>query len=115
MTITIDDYLPFYNGNVLFAGANGIDKNIWAPLLEKAVAKLVGNYEYTNYGWQSESLRFLTGAPTYFRYNADYTGASAFAEIKEALGRGFNVGADTSSSSLFGLTVSHAYHVLGAY
>jgi Calpain family cysteine protease len=57
MTITIDDYIPFYNGNLIFekAAANAPGKsnnmNIWGVLLEKAFAKITGNYEYINYGW----------------------------------------------------------------
>ena len=81
MTITIDDYLPFYNGNLIFAGASYVDNNIWAPILEKAFAKVFGNYEYINDGWQSESLRFYTGAPTYMNYMSGYTAASAFSAV----------------------------------
>jgi hypothetical protein len=48
-------------------------------------------------------------------YCSGYTGASAFAAISTALGRNFNVGADTSGSSTYGLATSHAYAVLGVY
>jgi Calpain family cysteine protease len=57
MIITIDDYVPFYNGNLIFerVSANDAgkanDMNIWSVLLEKAFAKITGNYEYINYGW----------------------------------------------------------------
>ena len=54
MTITIDDYLPFYNGNLIFdnqASSGSGDMNIWAALLEKAFAKINGNYEAINEGW----------------------------------------------------------------
>ena len=48
--ITIDDYLPFMNGNLFFAKRPG-EGDMWATLLEKAYAKLNGNYESLNYGW----------------------------------------------------------------
>lgn len=54
MTITIDDYLPFYNGNLIFANqasSSSNDMNIWAALLEKSFAKVMGNYEAINEGW----------------------------------------------------------------
>lgn len=81
MTITIDDYLPFYNGGLIFANQSpndpgkANDMNIWSVLLEKAFAKINGNYEAINDGWQSESLRILTGAPTYMNYCSSYTGS----------------------------------------
>jgi hypothetical protein len=118
MTITIDDYLPFYNGNLIFSAQSSSssgDLNIWAALLEKTFAKIMGNYENINYGWQSESLRFLTGAPTYMIYTSSATSSAIWTEVDAAFKRGFNVGCDTSSSSSFGLPGSHAYHVLGTY
>lgn len=51
MTVTIDDYIPFYNGNLIFAQKSSKDLNVWHALLEKAFAKAMGNYEYINYGW----------------------------------------------------------------
>ena len=80
MIVTIDDYLPFYNGGLLFlhyTSYNG-DNNYWAPLMEKAAAKVFANYENLNYGWQSESLRILTGAPTYMYYNSNYDADAIF-------------------------------------
>jgi len=50
-TVTIDDYLPTYNGALIFENADANDKNVWSALLEKAFAKVVGNYEYINDGW----------------------------------------------------------------
>jgi hypothetical protein len=48
--ITVDDYVPFYNGNFIFdsKAPNGA---FWAVIMEKVFAKLNGNYEYINYGW----------------------------------------------------------------
>ena len=48
--VTIDDYLPFVNGNLIFNRKTS-DADFWAVLLEKAFAKINGNYEYINWGW----------------------------------------------------------------
>jgi hypothetical protein len=114
-TVTIDDYLPVYNGGLIFEAANSGDRNIWSALLEKAFAKVVGNYEGVNDGWQVESMRFFTGAPSYQYTVSSYSATSIFSMIQSAFQRGFNVGCDTSSYSNYNLVTSHAYHVLGAY
>ena len=77
----------------------------------------MGNYEYINYGWQTESLRVLTGAPSFMTpldSSGPYTSSNIWSTISGALGRGFNIGVDTSGS-YFGLAGSHAYHVIGAF
>ena len=48
--VFVDDYLPFYNGN-LYLLRRGNAANYWAPILEKAAAKVFVNYENMNYGW----------------------------------------------------------------
>lgn len=43
VTVTVDDYFPCYpEGEPLFARAHG--NELWVMLLEKAYAKLHGNY-----------------------------------------------------------------------
>jgi hypothetical protein len=61
----------------------------------------MGNYEYVNYGWQSESLRVLTGAPTFMNYMSSYNATNIWSQVDTALKRGFNVGVDTSATSLY--------------
>jgi hypothetical protein len=48
--IVIDDYIPFYNGNFLF-NSKPPSGDLWGVVLEKAYAKLNGNYQFINYGW----------------------------------------------------------------
>ena len=73
VTITIDDYLPFINKgrDFLLYARNGPDGALWMPILEKAAAKLYGNYEVMVGGHMGPAISTLTGAP-YFRVtNAD--------------------------------------------
>ncbi|MFM7855739.1 MAG: C2 family cysteine protease, partial [Flammeovirgaceae bacterium] len=37
---------------------------MWAPMLEKAWAKVKGNYAHASGGYMVEGLRALTGAPS---------------------------------------------------
>lgn len=48
--VVIDNYLPFYNGNLIF-NTQPPSGDFWGVWLEKAWAKVNGNYEYINYGW----------------------------------------------------------------
>jgi len=48
--VTVDDYLPFY-GNNLFFQKKSSDGDFWAAFLEKAYAKVNGNYEAIGLGW----------------------------------------------------------------
>ena len=48
--ITVDDYIPFYNGAPLFDRQSPTGA-FWAVIMEKVWAKVNGNYEYINYGW----------------------------------------------------------------
>jgi calpain-15 len=66
--VTIDDYIPcFFNNRdwvPAFATTNKTDQAIWPLLLEKAWAKVHGNYEKTISGSNKEAVLCLTGAPS---------------------------------------------------
>lgn len=63
VTVTVDDYFPCYpEGEPLFARAHG--NELWVMLLEKAYAKLHGNYYLLRGGFSHEALLDLTGCPT---------------------------------------------------
>lgn len=80
VVVNIDDYLPCSrNGKVIFSYARY--RQFWVSFIEKALAKLYGNYESIASGACVEGLQTLTGEPCEIVYlenakvnlnNADY-------------------------------------------
>ena len=63
--VTIDHAVPWKNTDLHMFSQTPSDKSAWIPLLEKAYAKLAGNYEKIELGWMSEAMRVFTGAPSH--------------------------------------------------
>ena len=68
MTYVVDDYLAFTDNDdnsfsTAFADISS-QGGFWPSILEKAWAKLNGNYELAFTGHVGEALKVLTGAPT---------------------------------------------------
>ena len=62
-TVTIDDYAPCSEeGGPIFSKTRSHD--LWLTLLEKAYAKVHGNYHTLRGGFTAEALMDLTGCPT---------------------------------------------------
>lgn len=116
--ITVDDFVPA-SGAPIFAGV-GTDGALWGPVLEKAWAKVNGNYERTELGMASESLRFLTGCPADYYDLTIYNADSIWEIISNAdksnyiMMAGTTGGSDATTNS-YGIANSHAYSLIGAY
>ena len=66
-TVIIDDYLPLTTNSdgtlrTHFAFVSP-DSAIWVPLLEKAFAKLYGNYYHLGGGQTYSAINAMTGSP----------------------------------------------------
>lgn len=71
--ITIDGQIPFTRyGQPIFANI-GYDGALWGPLVEKAWAKMNGNYEQIVGGWMKEAVNFLNNSPATTYQNKDYS------------------------------------------
>lgn len=58
----MDNYIPCLKGRPCFSTANG--NELWVIIMEKAWAKMHGNYERIEAGLCCNAMRDLTGAPS---------------------------------------------------
>ena len=71
-TIVVDDLFPYNEAKKNWAFSRpDKDRDIWVLLLEKAWAKIHGNYQRIEAGTNGEALPALTGAPADFTYHAE--------------------------------------------
>ena len=130
--VTVDDYIPCYNyGGPMFCRATGDE--LWVLLLEKAYAKLHGNYCQLRAGFVSHGMADLTGCPTRdYRFpegKHDIDSIEDFAndfwqKVTYADTRGWIMCAGTSGVDKFtegggpdqetGIVPGHAYSVIAA-
>lgn len=61
--IVIDDRFPLHGTGVPAAAQRTVNGGWWAPVLEKAVAKMHQNYVRLSGGMSNEAMRLLTGMP----------------------------------------------------
>jgi len=99
---------------------------MWAPLLEKAWAKIKGNYEISNGGYIPAGIKSLTNAPVAGFSIADIgeENKPTLDEVWQSLydadqanyimGAGTAAGSDTTSNSC-GIAYGHAYSILSAF
>lgn len=70
-SVLVDDIFLFKNWKTvedrytLKASRVGKDRSLWGPIVEKAWAKVIGNYEVADYGLLKTGVRVITGAPTF--------------------------------------------------
>ena len=63
ITITIDDHLPLISDQETVYAAVSDDGALWGPVLEKAYAKYIGNYEALNGGYIGPGIETIVGSP----------------------------------------------------
>jgi calpain-15 len=125
--VTVDDYFPCYpSGGPMFSKANG--NELWVLLLEKAYAKLHGNYYTLRGGYANEGMIDLTGCPS---VNHDFSTAKVkkfiqngqlFTMMREYDDKGYILSASTTGEDRWtesggpnqagGLVPGHAYSVI---
>ena len=130
--VTVDDYFPCYiDGGPMFCNSTGDE--LWVLLLEKAYAKLHGNYCQLRGGWEHHGMQDLTGCPTrYISFPEDKEDLDEIKEFSDDLwekldyadSRGWVMCAGTDGVDEFtegdgpsdshGIVPGHAYSVIDA-
>ncbi|XP_032246051.1 calpain-12 [Phoca vitulina] len=116
--VVVDDRLPVREGKLMFVRSHQRNE-FWAPLLEKAYAKLHGSYEVMRGGHMNEAFVDFTGGVGEVLYlRQDLPGL--FSAMRHALAKESLVGATALSDrgeyrTEDGLVKGHAYSVTGTY
>ena len=126
--IVLDDYIPcFYNAGPMFSRSNGDE--LWVLLLEKAYAKLHGNYYSLRFGLTQDGLIDMTGCPTSSPFDWDPAHLNPadkdtiWTTILEADQQGFSITCETPGEDKVtergggkgtGIVSGHAYSLLRA-
>ena len=124
--VTAEEWINNYRkGNdIVYFGTSKTEGETWVPLIEKAYAKLHGNYHYIVGGFANEAIEDLTGAVCSRTSVNDVLDPNKFwNELISTAGRsrlyGCSVRGDTAAassvhSSDYGIVAGHAYTVLKA-
>lgn len=128
--VTIDDYIPCrYNGGPMFS--RGAGNELWVMLIEKAYAKLHGNYQALSQGYVKHAMVDLSGCPTehiaFPKDKEDYEeieeeADEIFNKLLEADEQGYLISTETSGVDTItegggpaaggGLVSGHAYSII---
>ncbi|CCO35602.1 Calpain-1 catalytic subunit [Rhizoctonia solani AG-1 IB] len=104
-------------GKTLYFSRSKTENETWLPLLEKAYAKMYGDYEALNYGWNSEAIEGMTGGISNIIYVKDILDTERFWQeelLNANKDRLFGCFIMDSHEEVNGLFAAHAYSVLEA-
>ena len=63
ISLRIDDYIPTYSSYTTTLFSKMKNRGVWVSVLEKAFAKLNGNYSALIDGWPEEAINSILGTP----------------------------------------------------
>ncbi|KAJ1304224.1 hypothetical protein OPQ81_008621 [Rhizoctonia solani] len=103
-------------GKTLYFSRSKTENETWLPLLEKAYAKLNGDYQAIIGGFDAEAIEALTGGISTLTPIKDILDVNKFWEelLNVKKDRLFGCAIDDSRGEVSGLYTSHAYSVLEA-
>ena len=103
--VTVDDYLVYDEdmGALAMGLADKVHGTMWGPILEKAWAKIKGNYQLSSGGNDATGVRAFAGVPAYTYPTPDITTeeqlSDSFAMIKAADKAGYIMSLGTGGAS----------------
>jgi hypothetical protein len=120
ITIRVDDLIPAYNSFTTTLFSAMVNGGVWTPVMEKAFAKLYGNYSALVGYWSQIAIANIIGTPGFKVYifnsatGATLSSATIWTYVNDASVDDVMV-ANTRSTSVFGMTASHAYTIVNNY
>jgi hypothetical protein len=106
-------------GTDLYFAGIGDNKNLWAPIMEKAFAKIKGTYAAANGGFVPNGLRSLIGSPVFDYTSTEQTYADTWTTMKAADDLSYILGAGTYGSddarNICNIVNGHAYSVISVF
>ena len=114
-TVVVDDIIPFYGGDPMFAGLSN-DSSLWPMILEKSFAKMQGNFKHIEGGWMNRGVRYLMGSPWDERKISKMTVEELWDYMSTNLSAGgimnaSSVGGSDKFTDKWGIVKGHAYTV----
>jgi hypothetical protein len=108
------------DATLVFASHSKDGRSIWGAVLEKAWAKMKGNYILANDGVSVNAIRALTGAPTFIIDPAELTADQLWVVLTANDAKGYIMSADTAGTTntarnTCGLTQSHAFSIITTF
>lgn len=120
--VTVDDAFLFLTSqnNLRFLKYNTRDNSIWAPLVEKGVAKIKGNYYQLNAGMMTNAISLLTGVPVFNMNFKRLKTLTVWEMLVKAYELKFPVmfgtaGIDDDNTNICGISENHSYTVLSSF
>jgi hypothetical protein len=110
-----ENWASSYYERLIFAHPGSVTGALWAALLEKAWAKTAGNYDLIQGSHNSNTLRFLTGAPVITYQSTDYTNQALYETIKAADSLNYPITATTGPTNVCGLALDFGFSILSAF
>ena len=116
-TIIVDDFLPRLPQGVNSFASKGLDHSLWGAILEKALAKSMGNYAHSSGGQMYNGVRAITGAPHEEHTHENMSVDELWKELTSHDGKDDILNAGTKgqghhNKTSNGLSMGHAYTVL---
>jgi hypothetical protein len=120
--MSVDDEFLFEKkyDNLRFSKYRPESNTLWVPIIEKAFAKLRGNYDNVIAGNPANALRMLTGVPVYDFPTANTTLESTWFHLQHGTKMSFPMTAlthvaDWKRDIHCGVTENHAYSILTSF
>ncbi|CDW73660.1 calpain family cysteine protease containing protein [Stylonychia lemnae] len=118
--VVIDSLIPIKSSKTPLFATIGTDQSYWGALIEKAWAKVNGNYEKIGSGYNYEGVEFLTNAPSKRISMTSLKPDTIWKLVKDADDSNYVMNVDTPTNNLgdkavcsFNLPCQHSYSLLG--